>query len=272
MKINGLNGANSQISGMNMKATDSISKNIQSQIANAQKQLQDISANKDMSIEEKMKKRQEILLEITDLNNQLRQHQMELRKEKQQAKGSSMNDMLGGSTKTTPKAGKPRVGLSQASMKAIISADSAMDQAQVQGSVATQMEGRAGVLESEIKLDAARGGDVEAKKEELAEVQQKATAAETAQLNTLADANKELEEATKADMQAKEAEDKKNDKKTDKKDTVSDEMDGKSVTTTDENKSVDADATAEVDSVDVTEAVEASVPEEVTYTHVDVRL
>ena len=96
MKINGLNGANTQIGGMNMKATDSVSKNIQNQIANAQKQLQDISGNKDMSIEEKMQKRQEVLQEITDLNNQLRQHQMEMRKEKQQAKGSSMNDMLGG--------------------------------------------------------------------------------------------------------------------------------------------------------------------------------
>lgn len=35
------------------KATDSVSKNIQNQIANAQKQLQELSANKDMSIEEK---------------------------------------------------------------------------------------------------------------------------------------------------------------------------------------------------------------------------
>ena len=174
MRINGLNGANTPVGGMNMtKATDSVSKNIQNQIANAQKQLQELSANKDMSIEEKMKKRQEIQQQITDLNNQLRQHQIEQRKE-QQAKKSSMDDMLGGSKKTAPKAGKQSTGLSQASMKAMISADSAMAQAQVQGSVATKMEGRAGVLEAEIKLDQARGDDVEKKKEELAEVQQKA--------------------------------------------------------------------------------------------------
>lgn len=271
MRINGLNGANTQAGGMNMKATDSVSKNIQNQIANAQKQLQEIAANKDMGIEEKMKKRQEILQEITDLNNQLRQHQMELRKE-QQAKGSSMNDMLGGSTKSVPKAGKQSTGLSQASMKAIISADSAMAQARVQGSVATQMEGRAGVLESEIKLDSARGGNVEAKKEELAEVQEKMEAAQEAQLNTLADANKELEEAAKADQKAEKTEDKKGDKKTDKKDTVSNEKDDKSVIATDDNKSVDTGGKIEVNSVDVEAAVEVSVPEEVTYTHVDVRL
>ena len=199
MRINGLNGANTPVGGMNMtKATDSVSKNIQNQIANAQKQLQELSANKDMSIEEKMKKRQEIQQQITDLNNQLRQHQIEQRKE-QQAKKSSMDDMLGGSKKTAPKAGKQSTGLSQASMKAMISADSAMAQAQVQGGVATKMEGRAGVLESEIKLDSARGDDVEAKKEELAEVEQKAVQAESAQMNTLATANKELEEAAYID-------------------------------------------------------------------------
>ena len=272
MKINGLNGTNSQFGGMNMKTTDSVSKNIQNQIANAQKQLQDISANKDMSIEEKMKKRQEILQEITDLNNQLRQHQMEMRKEKQQAKGSSINDMLGGNSKSKPKAGKQGAGLSQASMKVIMSADSAMAQAQVQGSVAARMEGRAGVLESEIKLDSARGGNVEAKKEELAEVQQKATVAQEAQLSTLANANKELKEAAKADRNAEKAEDKKNDKKADKKDAVSNEKNDKGVAGTEESEDLEIGVKTETVSADVAEPVEVSVPEPVSYTHVDVRL
>ena len=270
MRINGLNGANTPAGGMNMtKATDSVSKNLQNQIANAQKQLQELSANKDMSIEEKMKKRQEIQQQITDLNNQLRQHQIEQRKE-QQAKKSSMDDMLGGSKKTAPKAGKQSTGLSQASMKAMISADSAMAQAQVQGSIATKMEGRAGVLEAEIKLDQARGDDVEKKKEELAEVQQKAVQAESAQMNTLADANKELEAAAKADQQAEKTDDK--DKKTDKKDAVSNEKEDKTVAGTEETENVGAEIKNETVSADVAEPVEVSVPETVTYTHVDVRL
>ena len=274
MRINGLNGANTPAGGMNMtKATDSVSKNIQNQIANAQKQLQELSANKDMSIEEKMKKRQEIQQQITDLNNQLRQHQIEQRKE-QQAKKSSMDDMLGGSKKTAPKAGKQSTGLSQASMKAMISADSAFEQAQVQGSVATKMEGRAGVLESEIKLDSARGDDVEAKKEELAEVEQKAVQAESAQMNTLATANKELEEALRADQQTEKADDKdkKTDKKTDKKDAVSNEKEDKTVAGTEETENVGADVKTETVSTDIAEPVEVSVPETVAYTHVDVRL
>ena len=249
MKINGLNGASTQVGEINlMQSKDSVSKNIQNQIANAQKQLQELSSNKEMSVEEKMKKRQEIQQQITDLNNQLRQHQIEQRKE-QQVKKSSMNDMLGGSKQTTSKVGNQGTGLSQASMKAMISADSAMAQAKIQGSVAGQMEGKAGVLEAEIKLDAARGGNVEKKKEELAEAQQKAAQAESAQMNTLSNANKELEAATKVDDK---------DKKTDKKDAVSA---GKE------------DATMSVeDEIEIVEAnVETNAETEI-HTHVDVRL
>ena len=270
MRINGLNGANTQVGGMNMmQSNDSVSKNLQSQIANAQKQLQELSVNKEMSLEEKMKKRQEIQQQIAELNNQLRQHQMEKRKE-HQTKKSSMDDMLGGTKKTTQKAGKQSTGLSQASITVLISADSAVKLAQVQGSVATKMEGRAGVLESEIKLDQALGGNVERKKEELAEVEQKAALAESAQLNTLADANQELEEAARAEQQTEKTEDK--DKKTDKKDSVFNEKEDSSVAKTEENRAIDVEVTAESVNADIAGNVELSVPETVTYTHVDVRL
>lgn len=201
MTINGINGANTQMGqvGMN-QATDSYSRSIQKQIANAQKQLQELSSNEDMTLEEKMKKRQEIQQQISDLNMQLRQRQMEQRKEKQQAKGSSMDEMLGGSGNTgSAKTGSKGAGLSQGSMTAMISADSSMKQAKAQGSVATKMEGRAGVLQSEIKLDKARGTDTLKKEEELADVQQKAQAAISSQLSTLADAGKTMEEAAQAD-------------------------------------------------------------------------
>ena len=257
MKINGLNGANSQVGGMNMmKATDSVSKNIQNQISNAQKQLQEISANKDMSIEEKMKKRQEIQQQINDLNNQLRQHQIEQRKEKVENSRKQ--------PKRTQKVGKKSSGLSQANMKAMLYADSAMARAQVQGSVATQMEGRAGVLESEIKLDSARGGDVSAKKEELEEIKQKVAAVETAQMNTLADASKKMEEAAKEEQKTEKSDTK--DKKADKKEVVSDEKQDTKITETEERV-----VTNEI-SADVAENAEVSAQENITYTHVDVRL
>lgn len=209
-----------------------------------------------MSIEEKMKKRQEIQQQINDLNNQLRQHQIEQRKEKVENARKQ--------TKRAPKVGKKSSGLSQASMKAMLYADSAMAQAQVQGSVATQMEGRAGVLESEIKLDSARGGDVSAKKEELEEVKQKVAAAETAQMNTLADASKKMEEAAKEEPQTEKTDAK--DKKVDKKEVVSDEKQDTKITETEERV-----VTNEI-SADVAENAEVSAQEDITYTHVDVRL
>lgn len=202
MIISGMNGVNKNSQSMYGigQATDSYSRNIQNQIANAQKALQDLSSNEEMTLEEKMKKRQEIQQEIANLNQQLRQHQIEQRKE-QRAKGSSMEDMLGGSRKSV-KTGNNGNGLSQASMQAMISADSSMKQAKVQGSMAMQMEGRAGVLESEIKLDKGRGASTEKKEEELADLQAKAQAATAAQASTLADAGKVVEEAAKADNKA----------------------------------------------------------------------
>lgn len=197
MKINGISGANTKIRQMGMnQATDSYSRNIQNQIGNAQKQLQELSSNEKMTLEEKMKKRQEIQQQISDLNMQLRQHQVEQRRaawsgsEKQQAKASSMDDNMLGGAKT--KAGGKDAGLSQASMTAMISADMSIKQARVQSGVATKLEGRANVLKAEVKQDR---GNVEAKKEEIAELEQKAEKATASQMNTLAEANKAVEDA-----------------------------------------------------------------------------
>ena len=196
MRINGFSGTNTQTGTMGMtQGNDSVSKNIQNQIANAQQKLQDLSSNEEMSLEDKMKKRQEIQQEINNLNQQLRQHQIEQRKEQQSKNSSSMDDMVAGTSSTSK---KKDTGLSQASMQAMICADSSMKQAKVQGSMATQIQGRASVLESEIKQDAGKG-NTEKKEEELAELQAKAQSATAAQMSTLADANKSVEEAAKAE-------------------------------------------------------------------------
>ena len=79
MTINTATGAenSARMGGMGgISPTDSVSKNIQNQIANAQKRLQELSSKDDMPLEEKMKKRQEIQQEINSLNHQLKQHQI----------------------------------------------------------------------------------------------------------------------------------------------------------------------------------------------------
>jgi hypothetical protein len=207
MIINSINTQATQF-GTN-QAIDSYSRNIKEQIAQKQKELQELSKSTEMSLEDKMKKRQEIQQEIADLNNQLRQHQIEQRKE-QQSKGTSMDDMLGGN-RTAAKSGNKGSGLSEASMQAMISADSSMKQAKVQGSVATQMQGRANVLKAEIK----QSGSTEAKEAELADLEQKAVNATASQMNTLTETNKAFSEAAKADSEEEKTEDKKQHKEDD---------------------------------------------------------
>ena len=241
MNVNGINANGAGMQSFQMKmnqGTDAVSKNLQNQIMNAQKQIQELGENKEMSLEDKMKKRQEIQQQISDLQTQLRQHQFEQRM-KEQKNSSSMNDMLGGS-KQAAKKSKGGTGVSSASMQAIISADSSMNQARVQGAVKSQMEGKAGVLEAEIKIDSARGADVSKKKEELAEVEEKAKNIADSQINTLADANKKLQEAAKADQEAAKTEGK---DKTDKKDKVKDK--DKADKTDKESKEVTANESVE---------------------------
>lgn len=199
MTINGISGTGGSNDtqqmqfGKNMQM-DSVSKSIQKQIEKAQKQLQELSSNKELSLEDKMKKRQEIQQTITTLNQELRQHQIELRKE-QTGKVSEDDSVLGKDQQTKTKDSK-ETGLSQASMKSMLSADASIKQAKVQGKVATQMNGRAGILESEIKLDGSRGQNTEKKEEQLAEIKAKAQAATTEQLSNLGDAMKTMSEVS----------------------------------------------------------------------------
>ena len=280
---NNMNNANSVRMGMQTRMTqgmDSYSKNIQNQIQAKQQELQKLSESEDMSLEDKMKKRQEIQQEISDLNIQLRQHQIEQRREQRQSKGSSMDDMLGGKQQAQKKSqnghehNSPKVSLlSQASMTALISADSSMKQAKVQGSVATQMEGRANVLKAEMK----QSGSTEAKEAELADLEQKAANATASQMNTLAEANKAASEAAEAES-------------TDKKDSDANEAqaEGKTEKTADSAaegetaqdgisgtaENVQQDNGAQTQNIQPVEtaAPESPAAQAAVYTHVDVRL
>ena len=212
------NGTGTRSFQMNMNiGSDATSKNLQSQIANAQKQMQELSSNKEMSPEAKMEKRKEIQEQINELQNQLRQHQIEQRKENLQRSTYSMEDMLGGSRQNSQPSASGS-GMSSGSMQAILSADSAMTQVKAQGSARSQMKGKAEVLKAEIKQDGARGDNVEKKQKQLAEIEAKAQKLETAQMNAIADVNKKLSEATQEDsaVSQKEKETLKNCDKADK--------------------------------------------------------
>ena len=110
-----------------------------------------------------------------------------------------------------------------------LSADAAAQRAQIQGSAAAKLEGKANVLEAEIKQDAATGGDTSKKEEELADVKAMAEHASSEQMETLKEANGTLQEAAGAQEEdtvrrTPEAEEKA-DNKADKKDKKTDTED-----------------------------------------------
>lgn len=200
MRINGMSGTNTQVGTMGIShGSDSYSKNIKNQIAGAQEKLKELSSNNEMSLEEKMKKRQEIQKQIADLNNQLRQHEIEQQRQQHQEKRSSGEDMSGGAKTRVSKSGKKGRGLSQASMKAMISAGSAMDQVQAGQQITTQAEGQANVLKSEIKQDKQAGVDTQAKEEELAGIEENLSNAKASQAELLGKASEEIKEASRSE-------------------------------------------------------------------------
>ena len=215
MKVNGTDTTNMQ-AGMFSPAGagDTVSKSLQSQIASAQKQLQELSSNDRMSVEEKRKKRQELQKQIADWNNQLRQHQIEERKKKQQEQEQKKaNTDTRQKQNITQGAGN---GLSGESMQAMIGADVSVKQAKIQSSTTGRMEGKARVLETEAK----NSSEVvaERKQEEAGDLQAKVQTAVQAQMDTLAEAEDSL---AKAADQNKAGTENKTDKedKTDKTDT-----------------------------------------------------
>lgn len=200
MRVDGVNRENIQ-GASPIQAMDSVSKNLRAQIANAQKQLQELAANKEMEPEEKMERRKEIQQRITELNAQLRQHEIELRHEKQQQTEETGQSEQARRQEAKQRAenapgGRSNTGLSQGSMEAMVSADRAIGQAKVQGNVAVAMRGRANVLKSEIE-HSVRGAAVEKKQESMADIEARLEELAKEQTQNLNQAGKQIDEAEK---------------------------------------------------------------------------
>ncbi len=67
-----------------VRQADSVSKNIQKEISEAQRQRQALSSKEDLPAAEKVKKRQELQQKISGLNRELKQRRAETRREQQQ--------------------------------------------------------------------------------------------------------------------------------------------------------------------------------------------
>lgn len=237
MNISGIGGAGASQNTAGMTAgksgqMDPESKNLQQQIEKLQNELKEVSANQDIPADTKMKKRQEIQKQISDLQIQLRQHQIDARKAEREKKKeeSSFDDLLGTKPQQKQENGSS-MGMSAESMTAMVAADVSVKQANVYGSTAQKMEGRANVLEVEMQLDGGRGGssNVDLKESELADAKEAAQKATASQLDSLAQAGETLQNAAKNDQADNRTEDKEKDEGKDSGDAENSEekqMDG----------------------------------------------
>ncbi len=188
-------------------ATDFETKSFQNKIASAQTQLQKLSANTEMSSEEKAKKRQEIQKQIMELNNMLRERKAELRREKQQ-KAAEAEEGNNGEGTLPGQQGKPETvhiesntssspGISSRHMKSVISADAAIDKAELADNISNELENRVQVLQGEIRQAEANGGYVEAKKGEVQSLENKVAKISGAKMNIISGAISEMKQAVK---------------------------------------------------------------------------
>lgn len=192
MMVTGTSGysANySQMQIMNSGNQDTSLKAIQDQIENVQKQLQVLSGNEKISAEEKMSKQRDLQQQLQDLNKQLAQRKIEIQQERREKAAAKVNSM----DEVSQNAENQESGMMETvSMKGVIHADTSMKQVKTVQTVKTGMEGRAGVLEREIKTDRGRGS-TEKKEAELAKLNGRINDASSDMMKRAADAETTLE-------------------------------------------------------------------------------
>ena len=197
-------------------ATDSVSKEIQSQIMNAQKKRQGLSFNMEMTAAEKEDIRPKIQQEISDLNRELRQREAEEKKKQQEAERAveqkeerqeqaaqevirgpenteSTQDTRNGQPQesTVESNGREQTDVSvtdgevrqilPGGMHKIISTGSAMRQFHIVRNTIAQNDSAARVQEAELNQDALRGADVNSLRKE----QQESVHKETQRMDTV---------------------------------------------------------------------------------------
>lgn len=186
IKMSGIQSGQLPISSMQ----DAETKRLQSQIEEVWRQIQNVTADENMTIEQKQKKKQELEEKMADLQDQLQQHLSEQRREQQEER-----------IKTAEQ--KP---YDETGMQSVISSEATMKYAEIQEAAADRMENRAVVLKSEMELDAGRNrGPIKSKEKELMKEEQGAENARSSQMQILGKTNRNLADAVEAEQDPEEA-------------------------------------------------------------------
>ncbi len=97
------------------------------------------------------------------------------------------------------------MAITNAMSKSLMSASSSMKIVRTQQGAKRQMEGKAGVLQAEIKQDGGRGAATKRKEDELEGVQEKAAKIESSQMDNISEMNANMKQAAKEDKKEQEA-------------------------------------------------------------------
>lgn len=189
MQISGIGGGNNLRPVMMPKQNNNNPEvdSLQKQIEEKRKQLSELSNNDKLSPEQKQKKRESLQQEITELEAQKNQAEMAAKQKERQEAEEKMARQNDESLSRNEDGDTAKI--SARGMKALISAGQAMDMADVKNGVRTSLKCEAGILESEIKLDQARGDDTTKKEEQLSKINTKANDLNRQMLDDLDQAN-----------------------------------------------------------------------------------
>lgn len=169
MQITGAASSTQAVQNTNKTISDDPQiKNLQSQIAELQKQIQSLAENDEMDAKTKSEKKQELQKQIASLNAEIRQRRIQAQKEKQEAAKPVKSE-------AAPR--KFKDGFDEKETSTLLAASSSLEQSKTVGSVIKSSEGRARILTSEIETDKARGADTTAKEKELEKIEQHTEAA-----------------------------------------------------------------------------------------------
>lgn len=214
MKISGTGGSTNLPDRVNASWLNDVEgKGIQNQITDAQQQIQKLSSNQELTEEEKKQKRQDVQKQIAELNRQLRQHQAEIRRkqmEEQAAKAAEQSERereTGTKTSVIEEEEKAVSGkeelsrdLPEVDMSAVVSADTAVNQAGIGKRVVVTLEAKTRTIRGEIKQDQMRGQNTEKKERELKEIEQRISNVFKTQISALSDADKKARQNARQDI------------------------------------------------------------------------
>jgi hypothetical protein len=228
-------------------------KSIQDQITRVQKEMQKLAENKGMSLEQKMDKKKELEQQLQDLNKQALQRQSEIQKEQKAPKTQQQESMQNSQESDADSMGA-------AKMQGIISAATAMAQVKTLGTVKNNMEGQAGVLGIEIKLDQERGASVEHKEAKLADLQDKINSTASNMMKQISDVDKTLEESKNSTQDT-----------IDKKDTNKEKAAGKKISNSETNLVKNEEGSSKEEKL-ITGAEQSEMNQKANYIPIDLRV